>query len=111
MPGSHLGVACGGANYSQPGNVIDPVPALQAAALVIANEQKQTRARALGSQFGQRVDRVAGPGPADFAVVDPHLWQVGKGQPGHGQPVLGGGQYSAAVPGLPGWQHTHLVQL
>ena len=111
MPGGHLRIACSGANYSQPGNFIDPVPARQAAPLVVADQQVQIGPRLFSSDFVQGIDGVAGACAADFSVIHLHLRRAGKGQPRHGQAVGGIGELSCAVPGLPGGQNPHLVEL
>ena len=111
VPGSHLRIACSGANYSQPGDFIDAVPARQAAPLVVADQQVQVGTRLLGGDFVQGVHGVARACAADFAVVHLHLRQAGKRQPRHGQAVGSIGQRSRAVPGLPGGQDPYFVEL
>jgi hypothetical protein len=111
IPGTHGNITPCGADYSDAPDFRDLVPRWQGLALVVSDQQVQLCQRKLALQFMQGVYRVAGTRAKDFPLVHHHLWQMPKGQPCHGQSVLGIGQRVGLVPGITGGHHTDLVKL
>ena len=62
-------------------------------------------------QFAQGIDGVSGSSTRDLARIDHRAGHARKGQSSHGQSVRCITESMGFVPGLPGRQHPHLVQL
>ena len=98
-------------NYSITRNGRPFVPGLEGRGLVRADQQVQHSARIFPLQLAHRVHGVGGAGAQQLASVHLYARQVGKGQPGHRQPLRRGAQVPVFVPGIAGGQHMHHVQL
>jgi hypothetical protein len=77
-------------------------PGVKGGGLVGADLQIERRVRVFGLQRDQRVDGVAGAVAARLASVHHAARLMGESQAAHGQPLRGGGERAAFVPGLAG---------
>ena len=98
-------------NYSKPQNLLPFMPARQCAGLVFTQDEKQLGVRPLQLQLTQSIYRVTRASAPDFTRIDNNAGQTGKCQLCHGQTVMGRTQGPGLVPGLPGRDHQHLIEL